>query len=120
MPDQTTDINDTDATETHEPVQSTIASRSLNALGVGVLVGVLAVGATLGLRHFVFEPIEGKDAFIQVAQASEKELSAKSYDELIGLKLKLYHYQDQPGMYGPAHDAGLRVERAINAKDLYR
>lgn len=114
MPEQTA------TTETTEQSPSSTMTRALNSLGIGFVIGVLAVGGTLGLRHFVFEPIEGKDAFIQVARASEKELSTKSYDELLDLKTKLYHFQDQPGMYGPAYDAGVRVERAINNKDLHR
>ncbi len=108
------------ATDTHAPAQSPILTRSLNALGVGLLVGVLAIGGTLGIRHFVFEPVEQENAFIEVAGSNDEELRAKSYDELIDLKQNVYRFADRPGMYSVAWDEGRRIERAITAKKLHR
>lgn len=114
MSEQTTD------TQTHEPAPSAVLTRSLNALGIGFLIGVLAVGGFLGIRHFVFEPVEQEDAFILFAGSTDEELRAKSYDELIDLKQNVYRFADQPGMYGAAWDEGRRIERAIATKKLHR
>lgn len=113
MSEQTTN------SQTREPAP-TVMTRALNALGISVVVGVLAVGGTLGLRHFAFEPREQKAAFMLVAGSTDEELRAKSYDELIDLKQKVYHFADRPGMDNVAWDEGRRIERAITAKKLHR
>lgn len=121
MPDQ---IPDTiEPTTTNEPAgievestHSTVRPRIPLALGVGFFVGVLAVGGTLGLRHFVYEPMEQKAAFIEVVSASNDELRAKSYDELIDLKSNVYNFSGRTGMLLLSMDEEERIDRAIATK----
>ncbi|MDJ0459922.1 hypothetical protein PUN71_022195 [Arthrobacter sp. NQ7] len=92
-------------------------ARALNSLGVGVAVGVLAVGSTIEVRHFVFEPGEQKSAYIQVVGASDAELRAKSYEELIDLEANVSRFgHSAPGLYMSSLDQEDRIERALTDK----
>lgn len=111
LPEQTAT---TEATERSAP--STV-TRALNSLGVGFVIGALTVGGTLGVRYFFFEPQEQEPAYIQVMSASDAELRAQSYEELINLKANVSRFGSRtPGMLMPAVDQEDRIERAMTAK----
>ncbi|QOD06074.1 hypothetical protein [Pseudarthrobacter sp. BIM B-2242] len=108
-------------TETREPAPSPILTRSLNALGVGIVVGVLAVAGFLGIRHFLYEPLEQRAAFVEVASSTDEELRGKSYDELIDLKQYVFKLAAHaPGMTTPGLEQSRRLDRAIASKTLDR
>lgn len=117
MPDQTTEPNEPTTTDANEAAHSAVRSRAINALGVGLLAGALAVGGAIGVRYFVFEPQEQRSAYIQVISSSDAELRAKSYDELIDLEANVNGFGSRaPGMLMTAADQELRIERALTAK----
>lgn len=116
LPDQSTDTFEPSTTEANEQSQSAVLPRALTALWVGFIGGVLLVGGTLGVRYFVFEPMEQKAAFIEVVSSSNEEPRAKSYDELIDLKANVHRFSGRMGMYLLSMDQEDRIDRAIATK----
>jgi hypothetical protein len=89
----------------------------LSAVGFLALAAIVVAGASLGLRHSIFEPIEEKAAFETVVESTDEELAARPLGELLTLTDQVHEYRwDHPGAYSLAEDAKDRLEKIIWAK----